>query len=70
MWRELVHDVPDYQPARANLALVDSQSQVVLGETAAVALPPAGRRRSHQQCEQTRLAGVRNTAESETSAMK
>jgi len=37
VWRELLRDVPDYQPARANLALVDSQSQVVLGETAAAA---------------------------------
>jgi tetratricopeptide (TPR) repeat protein len=41
VWRELVRDVPDYQPARANLTLVDSQSEVVLGETAAVALPTA-----------------------------
>jgi len=39
VWRELVRDVPDYQPARTNLALLDSQSEVVLGETAAVALP-------------------------------
>jgi Flp pilus assembly protein TadD len=41
VWRELVRDVPDYQPARANLALLGSPSEVVLGETAAVALPPA-----------------------------
>jgi Flp pilus assembly protein TadD len=41
VWRELVRDVPDYQPARTNLALLGSQSEVVLGETAAVALPPA-----------------------------
>jgi tetratricopeptide (TPR) repeat protein len=39
VWRELVRDVPDYQPARTNLALMESQSEVVLGETAAVALP-------------------------------
>jgi len=39
VWRELVRDVPDYRPARTNLALLDSQSEVVLGETAAVALP-------------------------------
>ena len=39
VWREVVRDVPDYQPARTNLALLDSQSEVVLGETAAVALP-------------------------------
>jgi Flp pilus assembly protein TadD len=41
VWRELVHDVPDYQPARTNLALLGSQNEVVLGETAAVVLPPA-----------------------------
>jgi tetratricopeptide (TPR) repeat protein len=41
IWRELVRDVPDYQPARTNLALLGSQREVVLGETAAVALPPA-----------------------------
>ncbi len=40
-WSELVHDVPDYQPARKNLALLGSQNEVVLGETAAVVLPPA-----------------------------
>src|SRR5216683_3888734 len=39
VWRKLVRDVPDYRPARTNLALLDSQSEVVLGETAAVALP-------------------------------
>jgi Flp pilus assembly protein TadD len=41
VWRELVRDVPDYQPARTNLALLGNQNEVVLGETAAVALPPA-----------------------------
>jgi Flp pilus assembly protein TadD len=41
LWREFVRDVPDYQPARTNLALLDSRSEVVLGETAAVALPTA-----------------------------
>jgi tetratricopeptide (TPR) repeat protein len=38
-WHDLIREVPTYQPARANLALLDSQSEVVLGETAAVALP-------------------------------
>jgi Flp pilus assembly protein TadD len=38
VWRELLRDVPDYEPARENLALLDSQSEVILGETAAVAL--------------------------------
>jgi tetratricopeptide (TPR) repeat protein len=34
----LIREVPTNQPARANLALLDSQSEVVLGETAAVTL--------------------------------
>jgi hypothetical protein len=41
VWRELVRDVPDYDPARTNLALLGSQNEVVLGETAAVVPPPA-----------------------------
>lgn len=40
-WRELVRDVPSYEPARTNLALLGSQNEVVLGETAAVVPPPA-----------------------------
>jgi len=40
VWRELVHDVPDYAPARTNLALLGSQNEVVLGETAAVVPSP------------------------------
>jgi Flp pilus assembly protein TadD len=39
VWRELVRDMPDYDPARTNLALLGSQNEVVLGETAAV-IPP------------------------------
>jgi tetratricopeptide (TPR) repeat protein len=38
-WHDLIREVPTYQPARANLALLGSQSEVVHGETAAVALP-------------------------------
>ena len=41
VWRELVHDVPDYQPARENLRLLSNQLEVARGETAAVVLPPA-----------------------------
>ena len=41
VWRELVREVPDYEPARTNLKLLGGQSEVALGETAAVALPPA-----------------------------
>lgn len=40
-WRELVREVPDYDPARTNLALLGSQNEVVLGQTAAVVPPPA-----------------------------
>jgi Flp pilus assembly protein TadD len=38
IWRELVHDVPDYEPARKNLALLASQNEVAFGKTAAAAL--------------------------------
>ena len=41
VWGELVRDVPDYEPARINLALLGSRNEVVVGETAAVVLPPA-----------------------------
>jgi tetratricopeptide (TPR) repeat protein len=36
VWRELVHDVPDYEPARENLRLLSNQLEVASGETAAV----------------------------------
>jgi len=39
VWRELVRDAPDHEPARTNLALLGGQNEVALGETAAVALP-------------------------------
>jgi Flp pilus assembly protein TadD len=38
-WRELIRDVPDYDPARRNLALLGSPNEGALDETAAVALP-------------------------------
>ena len=41
VWRELVNDVPDYEPARTNLALLGSPNEVVHSETAAVVPPPA-----------------------------
>jgi Flp pilus assembly protein TadD len=41
LWSELVRDVPGYAPARTNLALLGSQTQVVPGEMAAVVLPSA-----------------------------
>lgn len=41
VWHEVTRDKPDYQLARTNLELLGSQNEVVLGETAAVAPPPA-----------------------------
>jgi hypothetical protein len=41
VWRELVRDDPDYQPARKNLALLSSQKEVARGKTAAAASPPS-----------------------------
>src|SRR5271156_3912108 len=41
VWRELARESPEYGPARKNLALLGSQNEVVLGETAAVVLSPA-----------------------------
>ena len=40
-WRELVREMPDYEPARANLALLGSQTEVARDETAAVVPAPA-----------------------------
>ena len=39
VWSELVRDVPDYEPARSNLAILGNP--IANGETAAVDLPPA-----------------------------
>ncbi len=41
IWRELVREVPDYEPARANLAILGNPSEVANGETAAVSVPRA-----------------------------
>ena len=46
-WRELVREMPDYEPARTNLALLGSQLEVARGETAAVVPSFGGRRPSH-----------------------
>jgi Flp pilus assembly protein TadD len=40
VWRELLREVPDYEPARKNLGLLGNQIDVARGETAAV-VPPA-----------------------------
>ena len=41
VWHELVRDVPEYEPALANLAILGNPSEVATGETAAVNLPRA-----------------------------
>ncbi len=41
VWRDLVRDVPDYEPARKNLEILGNSSKVATGETAAVSLPRA-----------------------------
>ena len=40
IWRELVREAPDYEPAHTNLAILGSQSEVALGDTAAVVSLP------------------------------
>ena len=41
VWSELVRDMPDYAPARANLALLGKPNEIARGETAVVVPPPA-----------------------------
>lgn len=45
VWSELVRDVPDYEAARKNLAILGSPSEVGDGETAAITSPSGGRQR-------------------------
>jgi Flp pilus assembly protein TadD len=40
VWRDLVREVPDYEPARTNLAILGNPNEVANGETAAANLPP------------------------------
>jgi len=41
IWSELARDMPDYEPARKNLAILGNSSDVANGVAVAVALPPA-----------------------------
>ena len=41
VWRELVRDLPDYETARTNLAILGNPNEVATGKTAAVDLPRA-----------------------------
>ncbi len=66
VWRELLRDVPDYEPARTNLALLGSPSEVALGKTAAVALPtPAAAVKAIKDERKTTLAAMQNTRDSQ-----
>ena len=49
VWRELVREAPDYEPARKNLGLLGSRVEVVRGETATVALRPAATVKATQE---------------------
>jgi Flp pilus assembly protein TadD len=41
VWRELIREVPDYEPASTNLAMLGGPNGAASGETVAVGLPPA-----------------------------
>jgi tetratricopeptide (TPR) repeat protein len=40
VWRELVRDMPDYDPPRTNLSILSSQNNIADAETAAAVPPP------------------------------
>ena len=48
VWRELMREFPDYEPAHTNLALLGSHRELAHDETAAVTLPPDGRRQTRR----------------------
>ena len=52
IWRELVQELPDYEPARINLSLLDTAKPATSGERAAPLLTP---HRTHQYLERTTL---------------
>ena len=67
IWRELVRDAPDYEPAQKNLALLGSQNEVAFGKTTAAALPtPAAAVKAIKNERGTTLPITQNTPESET----
>jgi tetratricopeptide (TPR) repeat protein len=53
IWRALVHELPDYQPALINLSLLDNARAVTPGKAPAPALPTF--HETHQQLERTTL---------------
>ena len=48
VWRELVSEAPDYQPARKNLELAGGRVEVAHSQTAAVVPPPAAAVRTNE----------------------
>ena len=67
VWRELVRELSDYEPARTNLTILSNQKEVAVGETAAVALPtPAAAVKAIKNEGRTTLASMQNRPESET----
>jgi len=66
IWRKLLHDVPDYELARQNLALLGAQNDVAFRKTAAEALPtPAAAVKAIKNERKTILPVLQNTRESE-----
>jgi hypothetical protein len=66
----LVCEVPDYQPARTNLVLLGSPSEVALGETAAIVPSPAaavkaieGERKPHSPASEIQPRPVQSSGE-------
>jgi len=66
VWRELVRDVPDYEPARANLDLFGSRTALATGERAAVDLPPKRPPAKPSEMNANTSTGTRSTAKLET----
>jgi tetratricopeptide (TPR) repeat protein len=62
LWRELVHEAPDYEPALKNLGLLGNQVQLTRGERLPLPLS-GGRRQNDSTLTQTAFASIRNTAE-------
>src|SRR5208337_3312619 len=61
VWRELVRELSDYEPARTNLTILSNQKEVAVGETAAVALPtPAAAVKAIKNEGRTTLASMQN----------
>jgi Tfp pilus assembly protein PilF len=70
VWRELVHDVPEYEPARENLGLLGNQVEVVRGETVAVTplrRPPSKRfdTNANRICQHPKYRGDRHNSSRE-----